>query len=101
MTIGEWQTLKTKSKKIEPPKEQYGLFDTPSKQIIEGSKVDIRKDDGTVFKYHITKSAVKGSFTGTHKQIATSSKLSELMLGKKTGDAFDFGQNTYSIIGVE
>ena len=92
---------KTKSKKIEPPKEQYGLFDKPSKQIIEGSKVDIRKDDGTVFKYHITKSAVKGSFTGAHKQIATSSKLSELMLGKKTGDAFDFGPNTYSIIGVE
>ena len=92
---------KTKSKKIEPPKEQYGLFDTPSKQIIEGSKVDIRKDDGTVFKYHITKTAVKGSFTGAHKQIATSSKLSELMLGKKTGDAFDFGPNTYSIIGVE
>lgn len=92
---------KIKSKKTEPPKEQYGLFDTPSKQIIEGSKVDIRKDDGTVFKYHITKTAVKGSFTGAHKQIATSSKLSELMLGKKTGDAFDFGPNTYSIIGVE
>lgn len=92
---------KTKIRKTEPPKEQYGLFDTPSKQIIEGSKVDIRKDDGTVFKYHITKTAVKGSFTGAYKQIATSSKLSELMLGKKTGDAFDFGPNTYSIIGVE
>lgn len=92
---------KVRIKKAEPPKEQYGLFDTPSKQIIEGSKVDIRKDDGTVFKYHITKTAVKGSFTGAHKQIATSSKLSELMLGKKTGDAFDFGPNTYSIIGVE
>lgn len=94
-------TKKTKSKKIKPPKEQYGLFDTPSKQIIEGSKVDIKKDDGTVFKYHITKTAFKGSFTGAHKQIATSSKLSELMLGKKIGDAFDFGPNTYSIIGVE
>ena len=72
-----------------------------SNEIKEGCKVTIQKADGSVFKYHITKNAIKGDFTGEFKQIATSSSLAQVMLGKKTGDSFEFGSFEFEILEME
>lgn len=86
---------------VKEPQAQYGLFNEVVTEIKENSKVSIQKEGDTIFKYHITKNAVKGKFTGEYKQIATNSTLAEIMLGRKVGDGFSFGGQKYTIISVQ
>ena len=65
------------------------------------SKVTIQKKDGASFKYHISKNAVKGKFTGEYKQITPSSSLAENMFGRKVGHSFLFGGLEYKILELE
>ncbi|MFA5297584.1 MAG: DNA methyltransferase [Lutibacter sp.] len=93
---------------VNEPQEIYGqqqLFEEPNlfniaTTIANESKVVIQKEDNTNFKYHITKNAVKGNFTGEFKQIATTAALSEIMLGRKAGDSFVFGGVKYVVLEV-
>jgi hypothetical protein len=39
--------------------------------------VTIKKQDGANFKYHISKNAIKGKFTGEFKQITPTSTLAK------------------------
>jgi len=94
---------KKKVTKVSEPQAQYGLFTENSKEpmaIKENSKVTIQNEDGAIFNYHITKNAVKGNFTGEHKQIAPTSTLAENILGRKVGDTFVFGGVKYKILAV-
>jgi len=91
---------KAKTNTVQEPPAQYGLFTESSSEVKEDSKVTIQKVDGSVFKYHISKNAVKGNFTGEFKQIATSSSLAEVMMGRKVGDVFTFGGVQYKILEV-
>ncbi|RBP32793.1 GreA/GreB family transcription elongation factor [Oceanihabitans sediminis] len=92
---------KAKINVVKEPTEQYGLFTEATNEVRENSKVTIQKEDNTNFKYHITKNAVKGNFSGEFKQIATNSTLAENMLGRKVGDAFVFGGVKYKILSIE
>ena len=102
------KTRKTKSNVVKEPPSNYGLatlFEKPnlfnqSSLIGFESKVIIQKKDETLFKYHITKNAVKGKFTGENKQISPTSPLAENMLGRKAGHTFFFGGLEYKILEV-
>lgn len=91
----------------ESPYKQQKLFENPNlfsssdNSISEGSKVSIQKEKGKSFKYHISKNAVKGQFTGEYKQIKHSSPLAEVMLGRKEGDRFVFGGVGYVVTKIE
>ncbi|MCB0451166.1 MAG: hypothetical protein KDC97_13710, partial [Confluentibacter sp.] len=104
-TYSDVKTKKAAPKKVktnvaqEPP-AQYGLFSETTNELKEASKVTIQKADGSVFKYHIIKNAIKGSFTGEFKQNARTAYLAEVMLGRKVGDAFAFGGVQYKILEV-
>lgn len=91
---------KAKTKTVQEPQSQYGLFGEESTQISEGSRVTLEKSDGQSFKYHILKSATKGEFTGNYKQISLDSGLAKELLGKKKGEVIEFGQQDFSIIRV-
>ena len=108
----KFSDAKTKAKKAAKPKKekptknpiatQGGLFDTPSvNEIGNDSKVLIKNTDGKDFRYHLHPKAEKGAFSGEYKQITTSSGLAEVMLGRKTGDKFQFGGVGYEIIEVK
>ncbi|MCL7765056.1 BREX-1 system adenine-specific DNA-methyltransferase PglX [Polaribacter sp. Z014] len=86
--------------KVEEPQAQYGLFNAEVAVVKDGSKVTIKNEDGSLSKYHISKTAVKGKFTEGFKQIATSSTLAEIMLGRKVNDSFSFGGVKYVVLEV-
>ena len=92
--------IRKKVTKVEEPKEQYGLFNEVASEVKENSQVSVKNEKGDVFKYHIYKNAVKGNFTDGFKQIATSSTLAEIMLGRKVGDSFVFGGVKYVVLEV-
>ena len=102
---------KTKKSKSKEPKDisnsgQATLFEAPNlfnQDSLIGfeSKVTIQKKDGASFKYHISKNAVKGKFTGEYKQITPSSSLAENMFGRKVGYSFLFGGLEYKILKLE
>jgi len=102
---------KTKKSKSKEPKGisnsgQATLFEAPNlfnQDSLIGfeSKVTIQKKDGASFKYHISKNAVKGKFTGEYKQITPSSSLAENMFGRKVGHSFLFGGLEYKILELE
>jgi hypothetical protein len=105
-TFSDVKTKKRATKKanvnvVKEPTAQYGLFTETANEVKDGCKVTIQKEDGSQFKYHITKNAVKGNFTGEFKQIATTSTLAENRLGRKVGVAFVFGGVKYKISEVE
>jgi len=102
------KTRKSKSKESKGPSNsgQATLFEAPNlfnQDSLIGfeSKVTIQKKDGTSFKYHISKNAVKGKFTGEYKQITPSSSLAENMFGRKVGHSFLFGGLEYKILKVK
>jgi hypothetical protein len=102
------KTRKSKSKESKGPSNsgQATLFEAPNlfnQDSLIGfeSKVTIQKKDGTSFKYHISKNAVKGKFTGEYKQITPSSSLAENMFGRKVGHSFLFGGLEYKILELE
>ena len=98
------KTGKTKSKQSNTAaetKEQYELFDTSPSEVSDGSKVTIKIEDGTLFRYHISGSSVKGSFTGEFKQISITSKLGEEMIKRKLGDTFEFGGVGYEVVKIQ
>jgi len=94
---------------VKEPSSVYGqatLFEEPdlfNQNSLIGfeSKVIIQKKDGSNFKYHISKNAVKGQFTGEYKQITPTSSLAENMFGRKVGHIFLFGGLEYKILEVE
>lgn len=87
---------------LNPKVTQGDFFGTLSNnEIVIGSQIVIKRADNKYFKYHIIKNAVKGALTGDYKQIAPTSALSEIMLGRKVGDAFTFGEVQYKITEVE
>ena len=103
--------LRTPKAKLlaEEPKENYGQIDMftalhqPQKVtgvVTERSKVTITKDDGSIFKYHLTPNAEKGQLTGDYKQISPNSPLAQAMLGKKEGEMFEFGGLGYTILMI-
>ena len=102
------KTRKLKSKEPKGPSNsgQATLFEAPNlfnQDSLIGfeSKVTIQKKDGASFKYHISKNAVKGKFTGEYKQITPSSSLAENMFGRKVGHSFLFGGLEYKILELE
>lgn len=102
------KTRKSKSKEAKGllNSGQATLFETPNlfnQDSLIGfeSKVTIQKKDGASFKYHISKNAVKGKFTGEYKQITPSSSLAENMFGRKVGHSFLFGGLEYKILKLE
>jgi len=80
--------------------EQPNLFNQGKKTIAVGSKVTIQREDNTTFQYHISKTAIKGQFTGEYKQIKHTSSLAEVMMGRKEGDQFVFGGVGYIILNI-
>ena len=103
------KTRKIKKNVVKEPHSNYGqgslfeeanLFNQDSLIGFE-SKVTIQKKDGTSFKYHISKNALKGKFTGEYKQITPSSSLAENMFGRKVGHSFLFGGLEYKILKLE
>ena len=100
---------KIKSNVVKEPSSAYGqatLFEEPDlfnqdNLIGLDNKVTIQKKDGSNFKYHISKNAVKGQFTGEYKQITPTSSLAENMFGRKVGHIFLFGGLEYKILEVE
>ena len=98
--------LKSKEPKGSSNSGQATLFEAPNlfnQDSLIGfeSKVTIQKKDGASFKYHISKNAVKGKFTGEYKQITPSSSLAENMFGRKVGHSFLFGGLEYKILELE
>ncbi|NVK64980.1 MAG: GreA/GreB family elongation factor [Flavobacteriales bacterium] len=92
---------KAKTNKVAEPQIQYGLFEeTAINEIGINSKVHIKNSSGDNFKYHILKSARKDAFSEDYKQINPTTRLAENMLGRKTGDKFQFGGVGYEIIEV-
>jgi hypothetical protein len=103
ITFSDGKKKPVKRKKVtvlEEPKAQYGLFNEVATEVKENSKLTIKNEEGTVFKYHITQKATKGKFTGEFKQIAHDSTLAEIILGRKVEDGFTFGGVKYEIIGI-
>lgn len=99
------KTNTAKEKEPQSSSGQASLFEEPNlfnqeSLIGLGNKVIIQKKDGTTFKYHISKNAVKGQFTGDYKQIIPSSSLAENMFGRKEGHTFLFGGEEYKILSV-
>ncbi|SEQ03117.1 N-6 DNA Methylase [Hyunsoonleella jejuensis] len=92
---------KVKTNIVKEPQAQYGLFAETTNEVKEGCKVTIQRADGHKMKYHLTKKAMKDKFTRESKQIATSSSLAQIMLGKKIGDGFEFGDFEFEIINIE
>ncbi|WP_282111456.1 Eco57I restriction-modification methylase domain-containing protein [Maribacter stanieri] len=86
---------------VKEPQAQYGLFSEASSEIKEDSIVTLKRADNKTMKYHITKIAMKDKFTKESKQIATTSSLAQMMLGKKTGDSFEFGSFEFEILEVK
>jgi transcription elongation GreA/GreB family factor len=80
--------------------EEPDLFNSPD-MVSENCKVSVQKEDGKEFKYHVFSKAVKGDFTEEHKQISNSSKLAEVMLGRRVNDIFVFGGAKYKILEVK
>ena len=103
------KTRKTKSNVVKELSSAYGqatLFEEPDlfnqdNLIGLDNKVTIQKKDGSNFKYHISKNAVKGEFTGEYKQITPTSSLAENMFGRKVGHIFLFGSLEYKVLEVE
>ncbi|MGK0488849.1 MAG: hypothetical protein ACJAXB_002036 [Candidatus Endobugula sp.] len=79
------------------PKTQYGMFDQAPKLVSDKSKVTLQKTDGSTFKYHLLKNAVKGQFTEDYKQIDLESALAQAMYGKQEGDEVEFGGVHYTV----
>lgn len=77
--------------------EEANLFNKKGKIIEEGSKVTIKKEDGAMFQYKISKNTVKGQFAVVFKQIRHTSALAEVMMGRKEGDGFVFGGVVYVV----
>ena len=100
---------KKKTYKVNEPASPYGqmnLFEQATQApqtgtICIGSKVTIQKEDKSIHHYHITKTAIKGQFTGECKQILHTSPLAEVMMGRKTGDRFVFGGVGYEVESIE
>ncbi len=95
-----------KTKKQETIQGQGKLFETPDLfnspfMVSEKCNVSIQKENGKISKYVISATAEKGAFTGDYKQINSSSKLAEVMLGRKVDDIFVFGGAKYKILEVE
>jgi len=94
---------KPKTIAAEPKKDynQLNIFDSPALPVktepvvASGSKVNIQKEDGTTFKYHLI--PTKGQLTGDYRQITPSSPLAKAMIGKKEGERFEFGGVGYVI----
>lgn len=80
--------------------DEPNLFNSPS-TISEESKVIVLQEDGKKLNYHISKKAKKGVFTNDYKQINSTSKLAEVMLGRKVNDFFQFGGVKYKILEVK
>jgi transcription elongation GreA/GreB family factor len=88
--------------------KQTRLFDEPNlfsqeekKKVASGSKVNIRRlSDGQEFLYHITPTAIKGNFTGKHKQILPDSALALAMMGLEVGGRFEFGGRDWEVVNI-
>jgi hypothetical protein len=96
LVVEEQQSVYNQAKLFEEP----NLFSAPT-MVSEESKVLVQKEDGKQFKYHLTAGAQKDKFTGDYKQMKATSKLGEVMLGRRVDDYFQFGGAKYKILEVE
>lgn len=80
--------------------EEPDLFNSAD-MVSENCKISVQKEDGKEFKYHVFPKAVKGEYTDEYRQISNSSKLAEVMLGRRVNDIFVFGGSKYKILEVK
>lgn len=97
---------KPKSKKVEEPKEQYGMFASEPVAVAEkvtlGSRVKVRNHTQQKdFAFRIVKDSKAAQAELEHQPISITSQLALAMINGKVGSKFKVGDNEYEILSIE